>query len=101
MYSRLKACIDRRKRNYQTLQDLVRLEGERLEETPYEVLADPHAELSLTRTVDGHQLAFSVEVYDRKPNGDLAVCIDADGLPTLLMKPSYRFSKRRDGSVYY
>jgi hypothetical protein len=46
---------------------------------------------------------FQIDRCDRLPNQDLCICIDAKSkLPTWFgIKPSYRFFKRRDGSVYY
>jgi hypothetical protein len=48
------------------------------------------------------ELQFWIDRWQKAPNGDLTICIDAKGLPTLLgVKPSYQFAKRADGSVYY
>lgn len=51
----------------------------------------------------GIRVRYTAQSYDVKANGDLCFCIDVyAGLPTPFGgNPSYRFVKRRDGSVYY
>jgi hypothetical protein len=72
------------------------------EEMTYESLLAPAEELSTSREVSGFTVHFSAEAYDIKKNGDIRFCIDAEGIPTKVRwKPSYRFFKRKDGSVYY
>ncbi len=76
--------------------------GREFEGRAYEALTRPAEELSLERDFDGVRLYFSAEAYDTKQNGDLCFCIDASGVPTFPYPgPSWRFFKRRDGSVYY
>jgi hypothetical protein len=68
----------------------------------YERLLAPAEELSTSREINGFTVHFSAEAYDIKKNGDICFCIDAEGLPTKARwKPSYRFFKRKDGSVYH
>jgi len=68
----------------------------------YESLLAPGEELSTSRAINGFTVHFSAEAYDIEKNGDICFCIDAEGLPTKARwKPSYRFFKRKDGSVYY
>jgi hypothetical protein len=57
---------------------------------------------AIERTCEGHTIGFQIDCWDKKANGDLILCIDAFGLPTLLgFKPTYQFAKRMDGSTYY
>ena len=78
--------------------------GEEVERWTYEVLdrvGEPPPPIE--RDVGGVSASFQIDCYDTLPNGDLAICVDAwGGPPTLFgVKPSYRFFKRRDGTVYY
>jgi hypothetical protein len=57
---------------------------------------------AIERTCEGRKVRFQIDCWDKKTNGDLLMCIDAFGLPTLLgVKPTYQFAKRMDGSTYY
>jgi hypothetical protein len=57
---------------------------------------------AIERTCEGRKISFQIDCWDKKSNGDLWMCIDAFGLPTLLgVKPTYQFAKRIDGSTYY
>jgi len=70
------------------------------EQMPYETLLQPAEVLSMSRIFGKMRLDFSAEAYDVDKDGDIHFCIDVDGLPTKTKwKPSYRFVKRRDGSV--
>lgn len=72
------------------------------ESMPYEVLADTSRPISHQMKVEGVDVNFTAEPR-KQMNGDLLVCMDfyAD-LPTMMgQKPSHRFYKRPDGSVYY
>lgn len=72
------------------------------QQMPYESLLQSVEEVSASRTINGITLHFSTEVEHVEPIGDIHVCIDVSGLATQTWwKPSYRFVKRRDGSVYY
>lgn len=72
------------------------------EQMPYESLLQSAEALSTSRTINGITLHFSTEVEPVKPNGDIQGCIDVSGLATQTWwKPSYRFVKRQDGSIYY
>ncbi len=77
--------------------------GAECENWPYADLdRDAEEQPLLERTVNGRDVWFTIDCWEKKPNGDLVICIDADGLPTLAgVKPSYGFVKRVDGSVYY
>ncbi|HSO06073.1 MAG TPA: hypothetical protein VLW45_02480 [Pelomicrobium sp.] len=76
--------------------------GQEFERRGYDELQAPAERLSFSRTVDGVEIHFGTEAYDRLPNGDLAFCIDASAKPNATgVQPSYRFYKRPDGSVYY
>ena len=56
----------------------------------------------MVRIIDGQQVTFTIDCWEKKPNGDLIISIDSRGLSTLCgVKPSYQFAKRIDGSVYY
>jgi hypothetical protein len=78
--------------------------GAEIEQWSYEAL-DRAAEeqLPIEKNVGEWVVHFQVDCYDKLPNGELAICVDAHGGPPTLLgvKPSYRFFKRRDGSVYY
>jgi hypothetical protein len=95
-------------RNYRSNWALLRAETDRVgaevERWSYEAL-DRAAEEQppIERIVGGVPARFQVDCYDTLPNGDLAICVDASGGPPTLfgVKPSYRFFKRRDGTVYY
>jgi hypothetical protein len=87
---------------------LLRAETERVgaevEQWSYNALNRAAEEQPLIeRIIGGMPVHFQIDCYNTLPDGTLAICIDArGGLPTLLgIKPSYRFFKRRDGSVYY
>jgi hypothetical protein len=72
------------------------------EQMPYESLLRSAEAFSTSRTINGITLHFSAEAYRVEPDGDIHVCIDVSGLATQTWwKPSYRFVKRQDGSVYY
>jgi hypothetical protein len=67
---------------------------------PYADLLQPAEVLSCSRIFDGDLLHFSAEAYRVDANGDIHFCVDVSGLPTRTSwKPSYVFTKRRDGSV--
>jgi hypothetical protein len=76
--------------------------GTYFESMTYDELNDPDRDHVVTRQVDGMAMTFSGDAYDVRPNGDIAFCIDAS-IPGRRFSwlPSYRFFKRRDGSVYY
>lgn len=78
--------------------------GREVESWPYDRL-DRAAEEQppLRSVVAGVPVSFQVDCYRTLDNGDLAVCVDAVGGPSTVLgiKPSYRFYKRRDGSVYH
>jgi hypothetical protein len=76
--------------------------GPEFEARPYDALCAGAEALSFSRTVDGVEIHFSAEAFDQLPNGDMAFCIDASARPNRTgVQPSYRFFKRRDGSVYH
>ena len=77
--------------------------GAELEQWPYEALdRDAEEQPPLRRRVGDAKLEFWIDRWHKASNGDLTICIDAKGLPTLLgVKPSYQFAKRPDGSTYY
>lgn len=78
------------------------LVGREFESLPYARLLESAEALSFTRIVGGVQMSFSAEAYQVDRNGDLHFCIDATARPNRTgWQPSYRFVKRRDGSVYY
>lgn len=74
--------------------------GKEFEAMPYERLLEPAEKLSFSRVVDGIEMSFSAEAYDVKKNGDICFCIDARARPARTRwQPSYRFVKRKDGTV--
>jgi hypothetical protein len=83
------------------LRQEVKRVGREFEALPYERLLKP-ASLSFSRTVDGTEIFFAAEAFQIDRNGDLHFWIDARArgcAPT--WQPSYRFVKRKDGSIYY
>lgn len=88
--------------NKALLRRAVNAEGAGFEANRYEELRNLGDEEGSERMVEGHRLTFSAEIFDIKDNGDLLVCVQVAGLPTLFgIKPCYHFHKRIDGSVYY
>lgn len=78
--------------------------GAEVEQWSYEQLdRDAEDQPLIERQLETAKVTFQIDRYDRLPNQDLCICIDAKStLPTWLgIKPSYRFFKRQDGSVYY
>ncbi len=88
--------------NYQILWQEVEKFGKEYERKSYtEILSSP-AKTIIINLPEDQPISFSIDAYHVEKNGTIAVCIDADGLPTLLgIKPSYHFYKRPDGSIYY
>ena len=89
--------------NWRTLRQAVNVLGAECETWSYEQLdRDASEQPVLERSVDGKLLRFQLDRWQKAASGDLILCIDADGLPTLAgVKPTYQFAKRPDGSVYY
>jgi hypothetical protein len=89
--------------NWRTLRQAVHAVGAELEQWPYDALDRNAEDQPVIRRQHGEaELQFWIDRWQKAPNGDLTICIDAKGLPTLLgVKPSYQFAKRADGSVYY
>jgi hypothetical protein len=90
-------------RNWRLLRRAINEVGAECEAWRYEVLDRPaQMQPTLVRIIDGREATFTIDCWEKKPNGDLIVSIDAEGLATLGgVKPSYQFAKRADGSVYY
>ena len=88
--------------NCRTMRAFAQELGREFESRRYEELLQPAEALSGSRIFNGDLLHFSAEVYRVDRNGDIHFCIDVSGLPTTVSwLPSYRFTKRRDGSVVY
>jgi hypothetical protein len=90
-------------RNWRKLRQVVNEVGAECEQWTYAELDRPAEQQPLVeRTIAGRQVSFTIDCWDKRPNGDLIISIDAHGLPTLAgVKPAYQFAKRVDGSVYY
>ena len=89
-------------RNYRMLKKALIAAAPEFEGLPYDELLVPAEKAGAKKTVDGKDLLFSVRQNRLEKNGDICVCIDAEGLPTPLgVAPSWRFHKRKDGTVYY
>jgi hypothetical protein len=90
--------------NWTLLRSVLDWVGAEVEQWSYDTL-DRSAEEQppIERIIKGLPVYFQIDCYDKLPDGDLAISIDAHGGPPTLfeIKPSYRFFKRRDGSVYY
>jgi hypothetical protein len=86
----------------QVLRQEVKSVGKEFEAMPYENLLEPTQPFSFSRTVDGVEIFFKAEAFQVDRNGDVHIWIDAGARGCALSsQPSYRFVKRRDGSVYY
>lgn len=91
-----------RDENCRFMQEALRAIAQEYEQMDYESLLRSPEALFTSRTIDGITLHFSAEAYRVEPDGDIYICIDVGGLATQTRwKPSYRFVKRQDGSVYY
>jgi len=92
-----------RRKNYELLRRIADQVGRQFEEMPYIVLADPLQPVSYEREIDGIKISWSADVVRTKPNGDIDFSIEFySDLPTIFgAKPSHRFWKRRDETVYY
>ena len=101
----------RRMRNpvYAVLRRETEIFGREMEALPYErllALEDMNSGLEAQyKVVDGFNLAFSSDALYVGKNGDVVICIDASS-PDLRWwwfrpLPSYEFTKRPDGTVYY
>jgi hypothetical protein len=89
--------------NWHLLRTAVDEVGAECEKWRYDVLDRP-AEMqpTLVRLINGREVTFSIDCWEKRPNGDLIISIDANGLSTLAgVKPTYQFAKRTDGTVYY
>ncbi|EAZ89664.1 hypothetical protein [Crocosphaera chwakensis] len=88
--------------NYQILWQEAEKIGKEYEQKSYrEILSSP-AKTVIINLYEDQQISCFIDAYHVEKNGTIAVCIDADGLPTLLgIKPSYHFYKRPDGSIDY
>jgi len=81
--------------------ELLRVARE-FEAMPYDCLLEPADALSFDCKVDGRTISFVADAFQVDRNGDLHFCVDAGAsgcAPT--WHPSYRFVKRKDGSIYY
>jgi hypothetical protein len=94
---------------YAVLRRETEIFGREMEALPYErllELEDMNSGLGAQyRVVDGFNLAFSSDALYVGKNGDVVICIDASS-PDLRWwwfraLPSYEFTKRPDGTVYY
>ncbi len=99
---RMRAYIERCRLNRAFLRRVADDVGKEIEGWPYETLSRPAEEISFKRVIDGIEVNFSIEAYDRNQAGDIHVCVDVDSnIPTLwLASPSYVFWKRTDESIY-
>lgn len=101
--SKLANLIPKYRRNWQLLRHAVNEVGADCEQWSYDEL-DKAAEEQpfIEQPIEGGTAKFNIDCWEKKPNGDLLICVDAEGLPTFMgIKPSYVFAKRPDGSVYY
>jgi len=96
----IRKWINERKDNYRLLKKEVDKIGQRYETMSYEELKKCDA-MAAETVIQEKRLTFSINIFTIKENGDLGLCIDADGLPTLFASPSYQFYKCQDGKVYY
>lgn len=91
-------------KNWEILRAETDLVGLEVESWSYDQLNQPtEDQRPIKRKLNGCVVEFQVACYEILPNGDLGLCVDAIGGPPTLfgLKPSYRFFKRSDNSVYY
>src|SRR5262245_28627513 len=90
-------------RNWRLLRQAVNEVGAECEKWSYDALDRPAEwQPSLVRIIGGREITFTIDCWNKRPNGDLIISVDPDGLSTLAgVKPSYQFAKRTDGTVYY
>jgi len=91
---------------YALLRREVQARGQELEALPYEqLLAFDESLAYVSRRVDGIDIYFDAELVNVDREGGLHVCVDAYArVPDWKwhdVLPSYSFTKRKDGSVYY
>lgn len=90
------------KQNKALLRREVDAEGRRFEAMPYAELRELADDAKVERVVEGRRLTFHADLFDISRDGDLFICVEVWGLPTLFgIKPCYHFRKRADGGVYY
>jgi hypothetical protein len=101
--SRMRAYMERLRLNRALLRRIADDVGKEIEGWPYKTLSRPSEEISFKRVIEGIEVVFSIEAYDRNQAGDIRVCADVDSnIPSFwLALPSYIFWKRTDESVYY
>ncbi|MDJ0579132.1 hypothetical protein [Crocosphaera sp.] len=88
--------------NYQILWQEAEKIGKDYEKRSYQEILSSPAKTVIINLADNQQISCSIDAYDVQKNGNVAVSIDAAGLPTILgIKPSYHFYKKPDGSIYY
>ncbi|WP_107668179.1 hypothetical protein [Cyanothece sp. BG0011] len=88
--------------NYQILWQEAEKIGKEYEQKSYTEILSSSAKTVIINLSEEQQISCSIDAYHVEKNGTIAVCIDVDGLPTLLgIKPSYHFYKRPDGSIDY
>lgn len=93
---------DPRQKNYRFLAAIAAEIGSKFEQRAYHELIEADESFGQIQR-EGIAIGYSVNLYDRRDNGDLAICIDLHSelaTPWGIM-PTYQFCKRPDGSVYY
>jgi hypothetical protein len=101
LFPNFRKILEASQKNYAILRQQVDQIGKKYEKLTYQDLLDSDETYS-NLELENHNLIFSIAIYEIKPDGTLGICIDADGLPTCLgIKPSYRFYKRPDNTVFY
>jgi hypothetical protein len=92
------------RRNWNELRAVTDRVGAEVASWPYDALDRPAEQQPvLTRTVGTTTVHFAVDCVGTGPDGELEICVDAVGGPAtfLGLRPSYRFYKRRDGTVHH
>ncbi len=102
LWNRMKAKCDNDPVCVKLRQELDKV-GKDFERKDYNELLKPAEEISFSKIIDGIEMFFSAEAYNVKKNGDTCFSIDADTKSPKIRgwKPSYRFCKRKNGTVYY
>ena len=93
-----------KRRRYRTfLRKVADSVGPEIAAWSYETFLKPAEEICFTHEVEGWEIRFHVEVFDRDHSGALHVCVDFDTDQALfpLSSPCYVFSKSPGGTVSY
>ncbi len=99
----IEKIFPKRYSNYKFLQRNTIELGREVAKWSYDQLnKDAEDQQPIIKTIDGVEIQWQIDCYEKLPNGDLHICIDCSSkIPALFgVLPSYVFIKQRDGSVH-